>query len=49
MFDDPKEALRRMQQQLLAQEEAEIRDNPLEYASSMIKKVFGAVKQGLVP
>ncbi|MBO5125420.1 MAG: DUF4197 domain-containing protein [Spirochaetaceae bacterium] len=33
----------------IAQEEAEIRDNPLEYASSMIKKVFGAVKQGLVP
>lgn len=33
----------------IAEEEVEIRANPLEYASSMIQKVFGAVKQGLVP
>lgn len=31
----------------IAEKEAEIRDNPLAYTSSMIKKVFGAVKQGL--
>ena len=31
----------------IAEKEAEIRDNPLAYSSSMIKKVFGAVKQGL--
>ena len=31
----------------IAEEEAVIRDNPMAYASSMIQKVFGAVKQGL--
>ena len=31
----------------IAEEEAFIRDNPMAYASSMIQKVFGAVKQGL--
>lgn len=31
----------------IAEEEATIRENPLSYASSMIQKVFGAVKQGL--
>lgn len=30
----------------VAEEEKEIRANPLEYASAMIKKVFGAVKAG---
>lgn len=33
----------------IAEEEVVIRANPLEYASSMIQKVFGAVKQGFVP
>ena len=33
----------------VAEKEAEIRENPFDYASSMIKKVFGSVKQGLVP
>lgn len=32
---------------MVAQEEAEIRENPLDYASDIIKKVFGAVKSGL--
>lgn len=31
---------------MIAQEEAEIRENPLGYASDIIKKVFGAVKAG---
>ena len=31
----------------IAEEEAVIRDNPMAYASSMIQKVFGAIKQGL--
>ena len=31
----------------IAEEEAFIRDNPMAYASSMIQKVFGAIKQGL--
>lgn len=31
----------------IAEEEATIRENPLSYASSMIQKVFGAVKQGI--
>ena len=30
----------------IAEEEKVIRANPLDYASSMIKKVFGAVKSG---
>lgn len=30
----------------IAEEESTIRENPLSYASSMIQKVFGAVKQG---
>lgn len=33
----------------IAEEELRVRDNPLDYASSMIKKVFGAVKQGRQP
>lgn len=33
----------------IAEEEAEIRANPLDYASDMIQKVFGAVKEGLIP
>lgn len=32
----------------IAEEEAVIRENPLNYASDMIQKVFGAVKAGLV-
>ena len=33
----------------IAEEESSIRANPMDYVSSMIQKVFGAVKQGLVP
>lgn len=32
----------------IAEEEAKIRKNPLSYASSMIKKVFSALKEGLL-
>ncbi len=32
----------------IAEEETKIRKNPLAYASSMIKKVFGALKEGLL-
>ena len=33
----------------IEEEEKEIRANPLDYASQMIQKVFGAVKDGLIP
>ncbi len=32
----------------IGEEEGKIRKNPLDYASSMIKKVFGALKNGLL-
>lgn len=33
----------------IGEEEGKIRANPLDYASKMIQKVFGAVKEGLIP
>ena len=33
---------------MIAVEEGKIRDNPLKYASNIIKKVFGALKKGLL-